>query len=726
MFSYQLGSAMANKILANEKKSTKKQANKPQKSSQQQKPALSPPVSQSTTMDMAAQGSNQLNPMQLSQLQRTIGNQGVEQLLQHNFSATGTDVDTSLRESDDRSGNGSGSTQTGQAQALHVQRKANLLPKAEDFEKTAPPPSAYRDILRQMRIYEGLKVDDYRAQLTSLGKIRKMANNWTRNPPRLPAAKRLNIGLALLELRDNADKEAAEVTKQLTQATGTLTVPEGEAVEKGVEPKTGGIQGGVKKGTEVYTLGPDGKAKGTGKAFTNDAHMKFDAEVTLGGKKYYSLTIGADVYYVLKSKVTPAKHEAVQGWLFPHPPTVNDVMQGGLGDCYLLAAVQSVVSKNPADITNMMRDEGNTVTVRFYDVLPGPPKTFKAKYISISKSVMKSAGNQLYATGALWVPMLEKAYAAAGYQGMKTDRTTAKAKARAYSDIAGGLASIPLEHILGKSFDTFVFSAEGGQAALTSNPKAAKAGFTRLPWSDGEVTAYKEARSGFIATIRRIFGQKAKLYSALTSYQILKDADQVDTWIKFVEANKPLEDKFQKTALGPGAPADYHADIRLADVNKFFTSKGLEAAIAKKIINWLTSYRIYPGAVGSGIYTSTQIAFFERVRLALKSGGYVGLDTRKYVGKKSEGLGKSAGEQKSKGLVGGHAYTALGVKPNKEASKLKPTERLYITLRNPWGSYGRKYKEVGSELQAEESASAVFDLELSEVTEKFSQISQKI
>ena len=117
--------------------------------------------------------------------------------------------------------------------------------------------------------------------------------------------------------------------------------------------------------------------------------------------------------------------------------------------------------------------------------------------------------------------------------------------------------------------------------------------------------------------------------------------------------------------------------------------------------------------------------FFWRVRKSLKAGDYVALGSKKLVGTSSAGPGKSAGEQKYKGLVGGHAYAVLKVVPDKEQKDLKPTERLFLTLRNPWGEYGRKYKDVGGELKPEEQASAVFDLELSEVTERFNNISDK-
>lgn len=51
--------------------------------------------------------------------------------------------------------------------------------------------------------------------------------------------------------------------------------------------------------------------------------------------------------------------------LFDHEPHVSDVKQGYIGDCFFLAAVSGMVSKDPQMIKDMMRDNGDgTVTVK--------------------------------------------------------------------------------------------------------------------------------------------------------------------------------------------------------------------------------------------------------------------------------------------------------------------------------------------------------------------------
>ncbi len=93
--------------------------------------------------------------------------------------------------------------------------------------------------------------------------------------------------------------------------------------------------------------------------------------------------------------------------LFVHEPCIEDVRQGGLGDCYFLASVSSLVETNPNFIKDMMKDNGDTVTVRLYD------KNKKPKYFKVKKSIpFQTNPNRPdpFAIGALWVQYLEKAY----------------------------------------------------------------------------------------------------------------------------------------------------------------------------------------------------------------------------------------------------------------------------------------------------------------------------
>lgn len=56
--------------------------------------------------------------------------------------------------------------------------------------------------------------------------------------------------------------------------------------------------------------------------------------------------------------------------LFPHEPSVNDVLQRFTQDCYMLSSLSAIAFKNPQLIKQSMKDNGDgTVTVRFYDTM---------------------------------------------------------------------------------------------------------------------------------------------------------------------------------------------------------------------------------------------------------------------------------------------------------------------------------------------------------------------
>ena len=98
--------------------------------------------------------------------------------------------------------------------------------------------------------------------------------------------------------------------------------------------------------------------------------------------------------------------------LFAHEPCVNDIAQGYVGDCFALSTIAAIVDMKPSLIKEMMKDNGDTVTVRF--------KTDNGdKYVTVKKTVAKDTRKEYsdrdyYVRGALWIQMLEKAIVASG------------------------------------------------------------------------------------------------------------------------------------------------------------------------------------------------------------------------------------------------------------------------------------------------------------------------
>jgi hypothetical protein len=117
-------------------------------------------------------------------------------------------------------------------------------------------------------------------------------------------------------------------------------------------------------------------------------------------------------------------------------PSVNDVNQGYLGDCYLEASLAEVACENPGDISSMFTNNGNnTYGVKFY-------VNGVATYETVNTSL--ADGGTVFNSGAdIWASLAEKAYVAL---------QSSSANANSFTTIGnGGAPEIALEAITGAS-----------------------------------------------------------------------------------------------------------------------------------------------------------------------------------------------------------------------------------------------------------------------------------
>ena len=85
-------------------------------------------------------------------------------------------------------------------------------------------------------------------------------------------------------------------------------------------------------------------------------------------------------------------------------PSMNDINQGDLGDCYLLSCLAEVAYKNPNVISSMITSNGNnSYGVRFY--ISGTPQ-----YVTVNTSLANGGG--IFNSGTnIWASLVEKGYA---------------------------------------------------------------------------------------------------------------------------------------------------------------------------------------------------------------------------------------------------------------------------------------------------------------------------
>ena len=112
-------------------------------------------------------------------------------------------------------------------------------------------------------------------------------------------------------------------------------------------------------------------------------------------------------------------------WEDPRQVNSDDIHQGGLGDCFLLASLAAVASKEPQVLRKMIKQQQGSLAVwiQFFDgepakpVMVGPVDEQFAVYKPGTKAGDKDLGGQpLFAApagaqGAIWPLLIEKAYA---------------------------------------------------------------------------------------------------------------------------------------------------------------------------------------------------------------------------------------------------------------------------------------------------------------------------
>jgi hypothetical protein len=145
-------------------------------------------------------------------------------------------------------------------------------------------------------------------------------------------------------------------------------------------------------------------------------------------------------------------YSPVSGSLFgANGPSYLDVRQGAeLGDCWLLASLAEVATRDPSDIQNMFTYDGTALeggsvvglyTVRFFD--NGVPE-----YVTVDTE-LPSGGNYYDqpVNGVLWVALAEKAYAEANGKGFVT---TGSPGSDSYDALNEGQPYWALQAITGK------------------------------------------------------------------------------------------------------------------------------------------------------------------------------------------------------------------------------------------------------------------------------------
>jgi hypothetical protein len=394
-----------------------------------------------------------------------------------------------------------------------------------------------------------------------------------------------------------------------------------------------------------------------------------------------------------EDRFSPVLHPLFQG-----TPSVEDVQQGSLGDCYLLAAVMAIVRLTPNHFPNHMVDHGDgVVSVRLYEKTG--VGTYQAKTVHVRKSVVvkKSATTTLeegYTKGAIWVQLLEKAYIAANFQGDTDDNLPSLR--RSWAQLASGHSKHALAHLTGtaavdhhiQSVDPQEFVADSNWAGIGGH-----ALFGHL-WTNHRPLALELNADG----VRDTFGERVAA---------LKNA---------------------------------HDEVRINDVEELVVNgMGFSGPLSTEIMNFIRPLRIYPEKRGKGKYTEAQLNAFRAVVNGVDAGSRVVAASRSHMKRGNNNHdGHSGGENVHGGLAGPHGYEVIAYN-NSGLDPLNPTTDTicWVQVRNPWGRMGRVYRDtehdvdvdqhqllpVGEKLEDREGENPEFWLPLEDFTKRFSMIS---
>lgn len=480
------------------------------------------------------------------------------------------------------------------------------------------------------------------------------------------------------------------------------------------------------KGTWVLE---EGKTEADKFQLDKDTTFKLDSEDNKGNLKLIVIIQGTEkIFYAIRKDIAKeTDYEILDPTtkLFPKPPSKNHIKQGGLGDCYLLAAVISLVNRDPQFIVDMMLDKGETVTVRLFEVSIGKDKkqSFKAKYFNVDKSIPKHPdGKDAYALEHLWVQMLEKAYAAAGFVGStaKLEEQLKSNTHEGYKDIAGGQMAFAYQILTGKAVEKMIFTlniSSNKDYAVTNVPIDQRGKLTvkekydlqYLPWGTYEKRLFKAAGPNYSKTVSHIIFNKNK-------------TDMINWW-KFVKKGS-LDMLFAREFVDN----NYSGAVTLEDLDFIFQGKMkdqngdevqglpiLNKAIATTMLDWLKKEQLYSGKRGSGVYSILQLNMFTEIKGALANNKLVGVGTKEKVGLKVDGTGHSAGESISGGLAGKHAYPVLATR---EVAPIKELE-----LKNPWGHTVQKNMTAGEMVtKLTKKLQTIIDLELKNLSPRYGEL----
>lgn len=382
--------------------------------------------------------------------------------------------------------------------------------------------------------------------------------------------------------------------------------------------------------------------------------------------------------------------QAPKAPLFEFVPDFPDVQQGMIGDCYLLAALNTLLRrKGAAAIYEMIKAEDDFVIVRFfYDKRP--------RFIKVERSIMFSDDGQGNASdvqshAAVWPYYIEKAYALFR-------------KYFLFGTVGVELwpnGAVPMDYITtisgGSPGDAFSHMVRDPRLSLSEFSETVRLKGVKDP-DEWRLSEYRSAllRSALVdqvkwlddsweAVFQKFLGMGG--HASAASIQDLQKYIQ-DTYRNHKAAVEKCIDLIDLKIFNRDEMRRGEIDALLSAIPREAARSGKIATTLKNVIKTFVD-KSFPGKRGSALYTDYQEDLFKQLQAGGWSGAFAG--TRTIIGNEGKWiLSKEDVNGLRKGLLPGHAYEIIGVQEVQSAAN--PTKPLrYVYIKNPWFKTVREY-----------------------------------
>jgi hypothetical protein len=173
---------------------------------------------------------------------------------------------------------------------------------------------------------------------------------------------------------------------------------------------------------QIANLNMSDDIKYFSKSLLNNPANKVNENLRVGSSNKDVLKL-IDRWFLGKDRPTTpsdATYKQVNGNLFVNGASDTDIRQGMAGDCYFLAALQALATKNNTTIQQMFKDNrDSTWTITFY--MSTPKGSYVKEFVTVDSYLpVNTNGYSYYASfgdhykssnNELWVSLAEKGYA---------------------------------------------------------------------------------------------------------------------------------------------------------------------------------------------------------------------------------------------------------------------------------------------------------------------------